>query len=542
VDPSLISARYDAVEELGSNPEALSAIRDSLRGCDDLQRHAGKLGTLRSGPRDLAGIALTATRLPGLMSVLGELDATLLSESAEMDLLADVAEWITGTLSDDPPLRPGDHGTVRDGFSPELDGLREIRRGGRSWIDSLVEREREATGIPKLSVGFNKVFGYYIEISKNYMDSVPEHYTRKQTLTGSERFVTPELKEMEARILRAEEQMTVLEREIFEELRSRVAGEVDRIRRTGEMLADLDVLASLALMSAERGYVRPSLVPGPALDIVNGRHPVLDRVLPAGECVPNHVSLHQARRILLVTGPNMAGKSTYLREAALLTVMAQAGSFVPAESMSFSPVDRIFTRIGSSDHLMRGQSTFLVEMSEVALMLNACTRHSLAILDEVGRGTSTFDGLSIAWAMVEYLHENPEHRPLVLFATHYHELSALVSRLPAAAGVCTQVRETGKKVVFLYRVEDGSADRSYGIHVASMAGVPGQVLKRARQVMEDLEKGRHLMPGSGMSDQLELPLNSPEHPLLEEIRTLQPDTLTPRRALEILYELMDRLD
>ncbi len=537
-----IRARHDAVEELSRNPDLLADIRRKLGNCDDLQRHSGKLGTLRAGPRDLLGISLTAALLPGIAADLSGFSSMMLAESAEMDLLEDVAEWIGETLSDEPPVRLGDRGVIRSGFSTELDNLRELLAGGKSWIESLVKRERESTGIPRLSVGFNRVFGYYIEVSKSFLEKVPDRYTRKQTLVGGERFITPELKEMESKILRAEEAMSALEQDIFEDLRSRVALEIERIRTAGEILATLDALSSLAHMVLDRGYVRPIVSAEPCLEIRAGRHPVLDRILPPGECVPNDINLCQARRIVLVTGPNMAGKSTYLREAALLTVMAQAGSFVPADHMLFSPVDRLFTRIGSSDHITRGQSTFLVEMSEVALLLNASSPRSLAILDEVGRGTSTFDGLSLAWAMVEYLHESPEHRPMVLFATHYHELTALVSRLPAAASVNILVRESGKKVIFLYRVEEGGSDRSYGIHVASMAGVPKEVLGRAKQVMHDLESGRHLMPGAGALDQLELPLSNPENPLLDEIRSLEPDSLTPRKALEILYELMEKLE
>jgi DNA mismatch repair protein MutS len=311
------------------------------------------------------------------------------------------------------------------------------------------------------------------------------------------------------------------------------------------MLAQLDVLASIASVAIERNYVRPSLSEIPEIDIQDGRHPVLDILLPHGECVPNSVRLDQTRRILLVTGPNMAGKSTYLRQTALLVIMAQAGSFVPAGSMKFSTVDRIFTRIGSSDRITRGQSTFLVEMAEAAALLNSSTPRSLAILDEVGRGTSTFDGLSLAWAMVEYLHQNQVHRPLVLFATHYHELTELGNLLSAVSNVNVMVRDTGGRVVFLYRIQEGSTDQSYGIHVASMAGVPSSVVRRARRVLTDLEAGRHLKPGGGGDNQLELKLESDkddEDPVVKSLRELDPDDLTPKRALEILYELRDRLN
>ncbi len=541
-DPGVVSGRHSAVEWLMGS-DRLERMRRMLADCADLPRQSGKLGTRRSGPRDLDAIRRTAALLPELLEGLPGKEGGVLSELRAMDRLEDVAKAIGEVLSDDPPARLADGGVIRGGVSRELDGLREIRSGGRKWIHDLRDTERERTGIPNLSIGFNKVFGYYIEVSRSHLEKVPESYTRKQTLVGGERYVTPELKEMEARVLRAEEEMASLEEHLYCELRERVAGEVSRIRETGRALARLDVLASLAAMASQRGYVRPELEGDPSLLIREGRHPVLDRVLPRGQCVPNDLRLESTRRILLVTGPNMAGKSTYLRQAALLVVMAQAGSFVPAARMAFSPVDRIFTRIGSSDRITRGQSTFLVEMSEAAALLNTCTTRSLAILDEVGRGTSTFDGLSLAWAMVEYLHDHRRHRPLVLFATHYHELVALAERLAAAANVNVAVRESGDGVVFMYRVQEGGTDRSYGIHVASMAGVPARVVRRARDVLGDLEAGRHLRHGGDL-DQLELPLED-EVPsktrtqAVDEIRKLDPDGMTPREALDVLYRLRD---
>jgi len=537
-----ILSRLDAVEELSLDSSRLGELRKHLGDCSDLLRQSGRLGTLKSGPRDLMAIANTASLLPVIASRICGCSSEILQGVTVMDTLTDLAGVIRDTLEDEPPLKIVDGRVIRQGFSRELDELREVQAGGKAWIASLVEREREATGIAKLTVGYNRVFGYYIEVSKSNLDKVPERFVRKQTLVGGERFITPDLKEYESKILRADSEIVILEQKLFAELRSGIAQDIPRIRSAGETLATLDVIASLAFIALERGYVRPKLETGPCLEISGGRHPVLEQSLPAGECVPNDLNLDSGRRILIVTGPNMAGKSTYLRQIALLVVLAQTGSFVPAESMTFSPVDRLFTRIGSADHILRGQSTFLVEMAETSLLLNSCTRHSLAILDEVGRGTSTFDGLSIAWAMVEYLHENPEHRPLVLFATHYHELTALGSRLAAAANVNILVRETGNRIVFLYRVEDGSTDRSYGIHVASMAGMPKSVLKRAKQVLTDLETGRHIMPGAGISDQLELPLSTPEHPVIEDIRALDPDSISPKKALELIYELREKLE
>ena len=547
-DRNVIRDRHDAVEWIAGRRDILDLLGGRLPMSADLQRQAGRLGTLRSAPRDLRAVAHTIAELPEIFSTLGAGEAPrLIQELASADPLTDVLGTIDATLSDSPPARISDGGVIRTGVSQELDELREIRSGGRSWITSREERERAATGIPNLSIGFNRVFGYYIEVSKSHLEKVPAHYIRKQTLVNAERFITPELKEVESRVLRAAEEIERIETELFASLRRQVAVHSLRIRETGLALAGIDVIAGLARIACERAYVRPSVLDSPGIRIIDGRHPVLERTLPRGECVPNSLRLDASRRILLVTGPNMAGKSTYLRQAALLVIMAQAGSFVPAASMAFSPLDRIFTRIGSSDRITRGQSTFLVEMAEAAALLNSSTIDSLAILDEVGRGTSTYDGLSLAWAMVEYLHDHAVHRPMVLFATHYHELTVLGSLLPAVANVNVSVRETGKKVLFLYRVEEGSADESYGIHVASMAGVPAQVLRRARKVLSDLEAGRHLMPGGSFSeDQLELELSEPhptgDHPALRELRGVDPDSLTPKRALEILYQLRDLID
>jgi DNA mismatch repair protein MutS len=546
-DRSVIRARHDAVEWLAGRRDLLRALEERLPMTADLQRQAGRLGTLRSAPRDLRAVARTLSELPAIFSAFGGDAPLLLLDLASADPLSDVVETIDAILADSPPARISDGGVIRTGVSDELDELREIRSGGRSWITSREERERAATGISNLSIGFNRVFGYYIEVSKSHLEKVPAHYIRKQTLVNAERYITPELKEVESRVLRAAEEIEKIETELFAALRQGVAVHSHRLRETGLALARIDVLAGLARIASERGYSRPGVLDSPGIHIVDGRHPVLERTLPGGECVPNSLRLDPSRRILLVTGPNMAGKSTYLRQAALLVIMAQAGSFVPATSMSFSPLDRIFTRIGSSDRITRGQSTFLVEMAEAAALLNSSTEDSLAVLDEVGRGTSTYDGLSLAWAMVEYLHDHAVHRPMVLFATHYHELTVLGSLLPAVANVNAAVRETGKKVLFLYRVEDGSADQSYGIHVASMAGVPGQVVRRARKVLSDLEAGRHLMPGGSFAEnQLELelcePHQTPDHPALQELRGVDPDSLSPKRALEILYQLRDLLD
>ena len=543
MDIAVIQNRHQAIEELIATG-LHHRIRKILEKATDLERQGGKLGTLRASPRDLRSIQQTAVLIPLIKKELSGSLSMLLEELSQMDSLELLAGRIDETICDDPPARISDGGYIKDGYSEELDGLRVVKKGGRQWMEKMLEREKAATGIAKLSVGYNKVFGYYLSVSNSFKHLVPDYFIRKQTLVGGERFITPELKEMEEKILTADESIAALEADIFNGLLLEVATSVGRIKMAGRGLSQLDVLSSLASIAAERGWVRPELSDDPALQITEGRHPVLEEMLPRGECVPNDVLLNSENRILLVTGPNMAGKSTYLRQAALLVILAQSGSFVPAESMTFSPVDRIYTRIGSGDRLSRGQSTFLVEMAEAASLLNGSTRRSLAILDEVGRGTSTYDGLSIAWAMLEYLHDNSEHRPMVLFATHYHELTSLASRLPLCANANVVVRETGNRIAFLYKVEEGAADRSYGIHVAAMAGVPSPVLRRARKVLQDLESGKHLLPSSGRDEtgQMTLPLANPEHPVLEEIRKMEPDSLTPRKALELIYLLRDRLD
>ena len=545
-DAEIISSRYDAIDSLLADSGAMDDIREILDNTADLQRQAGKLGTLRSAPRDLRAIADTLKLLPELSGILNGLKSRIMEDASKMDTLSGLRDYIDSVIVDSPPLKLSDGGVIREGISEELDELREVKSGGSGWIRSREKNERELTGISNLTIGYNKVFGYYISVSKSQLDKVPEHYIRKQTLVNAERFITPELKEVEAKVLRAGEEIEKLEVSLYSDIREKIAKECDRISETGRLLAELDVLCSLAYLANERGYVRPELATASSLSIKSGKHPILDQILPQGECVPNDLVLNIKRRILLVTGPNMAGKSTYLKQAALLVIMAQSGSFVPAEYMRFSPIDRIFTRIGSTDRITRGQSTFLVEMAEVASLLNASTSRSLAILDEVGRGTSTFDGLSLAWAMVEYLHNNAVHNPMVLFATHYHELTELGKLLPAVENVNVKVREAGNRVVFLYNVEDGSTDDSYGIHVASMAGVPKQVVRRAKKVLSDLEVGKHLMHDVSDGNQLELLIaeaeSDSEHPIVGELRDIDPNELTPKQALEILYELRDKID
>lgn len=531
-------ARHDAVEELLLSGRC-GMLTGMLSSFCDLERQAGRLLTLKSGPRDLHAIGATVAQLPSLARELSPFSSELLCEVSAMDTLDDIGDDIDSTIAPDPPARPGDGDTIAKGVSAELDELREARHGGRSWMAAMEESERAATGIQRLSIGYNRVFGYYIEVPRSMAGQVPERFVRRQTLATSERYTTPGLHEMEVKLLRAEEGIAELERTIFEGLRSRVAAGASRIRRTGALLSRLDALCGMAILAGERSYTRPVLADPPCFRLEDGRHPVLDVILPPGDCVPSSLRMDADRRILIVTGPNMAGKSTLLRQAAQTLVMAQAGSFVPATSFVFSPVDRLFTRIGSADRIARGQSTFLLEMADAAAVLNQSTPESFAVMDEIGRGTSTFDGLALAWAIIESLHDSPVHRPLVVFATHYHELTRLPSDLRNCANINVPVRETRQGIVFLYRAAEGPSDRSYGIHVASMAGVPPQVSARAARILARLEKGG--VPGETRDDQMTIDFDTPPDGLMEILRGISPDSMSPREAQHLLYEIREML-
>ena len=539
-DRAEISSRYDAVEEL-LNTGIWRGASELLASCCDLERQAGRLMTAKSTPRDLYSIGATAALLPGLVQEISSCGSVQLAAVSSMDTLDDLGAEIRRVLVPDPPAKPGGGDTIAKGVSAELDELREARHGGRSWLSGIEEKERRETGIQKLSIGFNRVFGYYIEVPRSMSGMVPDRYVRRQTLTGSERYSTPELREMESKILRAEEGIERLEREMVEKLRGEVAAGASRIRNTGMLLSRLDVFCGMARLASERAYVRPVLADSPCFRLEDGRHPVLDLILPSGECVPNSIRMDADRRILIITGPNMAGKSTLLRQAAQTLTMAQAGSFVPAASFAFSPVDRLFTRIGSADRLARGQSTFLLEMADAAAVLNQSTPESFAVIDEMGRGTSTYDGLALAGAILESLHDSPVHRPLVLFATHYHELTRLPADLKAAANLNVPVKETRSGIVFLYRAAEGPADRSYGIHVAAMAGVPPAVTARAARILARLEKDG-LSRADSTDGQMSMDFDSPSDALVQLLRSVSPDTLTPREAQQILYELRGMID
>jgi DNA mismatch repair protein MutS len=482
-----IEARLDAVADFVAAPAVRQEVRDGLKQMADLHRLGTRASTGRASPRDLAAVARTLRLLPDLRDRLAGCRAGLLRElHRHLEPCSELRQALDTALANDPPADPREGGVIRAGHDTRLDHHRATARAGKEWIARFQAEEATRTGIPGLKVGYNQVFGYYIEVSHTQARKVPGHYQRKQTLKSAERFVTPELKAHEEEVLGAEEQLRQREVELFVALRERVAGQAGKLQRSAEVLARLDVLAALAELAAAQGYCRPELSDELVLEIQDGRHPVLDQTLPAGTFVPNDALLGPEHgRFWLITGPNLAGKSTFIRQVALLTLMAQMGSFVPARRARIGIADRIFTRVGASDELSRGQSTFMVEMTEAANILNNATAKSLVILDEIGRGTSTYDGVSLAWAITEYLHDHSGCR--ALFATHYHELARLAEKLPGLRNYHVRVHEGPDDIVFLHQIAPGSADRSYGIHVARLAGVPGPVLERARQVLGELE-------------------------------------------------------
>jgi DNA mismatch repair protein MutS len=475
---------------------------------------------------------------PHIRALVARGDAPLLAQlHADLDPLDDVAAWIRSAIVDEPPLALNEGGIIRSSYHSDLDHLHGLVRGGRDWIATLQAEERARTGINTLKVGYNRVFGYYIEIGAAAARNAPPDYQRKQTLANAERFVTPGLKVREEEILNAQEKMQALELELFVALRARVAEQARRIQATADALATLDVLQALAEIAVSRGYCKPEVDDGGEIRIVEGRHPVVEDLMTRADFVPNDTVLDSAAAsMLIVTGPNMAGKSTYLRQVALITLMAQMGSFVPASRARIGVVDRIFTRVGASDNLVRGESTFMVEMIETANILNAATARSLLVLDEIGRGTSTFDGISIAWSVAEFLHDRI--RAKTLFATHYHELTELGNKLEHAKNVNVAVREYGDRVIFLYRIVDGGADHSYGIQVARLAGLPQSVILRAREILESLETGNQASVGLPQQMYLFGPgaLNEPSA-VERELEAIDPDKLSPREAQDLLYHL-----
>ena len=487
VVPGEIAARLDAVQELVERAEARERIRSALRPIRDLERLAARVSTGRAAPRELLGLGLSLDALPGLATALERLEAGRLAElRSGFDALPDVAARIEEAIDPESPHALKDGGVIREGFSADLDELRGMRGSAVEFIAGMQVRERERTGIDTLKIGFNKVFGYYLEVTRSKVDRVPEEWTRRQTLTNAERYLTPELKEWEAKVLGADDQIATLEARLFHSVRDAVAAEVGRIQAAAAHVAEIDFLVCLAEVAAAEDYVRPRLSDDIVFDIEEGRHPVVETTVARDTFIPNDMRLDDERRTLIVTGPNMAGKSTVLRQAGLIALMAHIGSFVPARRAHIGVCDRVFTRVGASDNLAAGQSTFMVEMTETATILHSATERSLVLLDEIGRGTSTYDGLSIAWAVTERLHELGAR---TVFATHYHELVGLAESLPRAAAFNVAVRETGEDIVFLYRLQPGGSDRSYGVHVARLAGLPPDVVGRAARILHVLESG-----------------------------------------------------
>ncbi|MDO3376701.1 DNA mismatch repair protein MutS [Geoalkalibacter halelectricus] len=545
-DAGQIRARLQAVGELRDKSMLRGDLRESLDGVYDLERLGARIAMAGAGAKDLVGLRTSLEKLPAILNLLGELEAPLLTHlAAAIDPLEDVRDLIAEALVDDPPFVLREGGLIRDGFNAELDELRLISREGKGWIARLEQQERERTGIGSLKVRYNKVFGYYIEITKTHLARVPEDYQRKQTLVNAERFITPALKEYENKVLGAEERIQALEYDLFQEVRAQVAVQGARLQATADALAELDVLLGLADLAHEADYVCPRIDESTVLHIEDGRHPVVERMNLGERFVPNDVLLDtEEHQLLIITGPNMAGKSTFMRQVALITLMAHLGSFVPARAARIGLVDRIFTRVGASDNLASGQSTFMVEMTETANILHNATTRSLIILDEIGRGTSTFDGVSIAWAVAEYLHDHAPVAAKTLFATHYHELADLALTCKRVKNWNVAVREWNDQVIFLRKIVKGGASHSYGIQVARLAGIPPAVVERAKEVLRNLEAGEFsaegrpaLARGRGRpqapSPQLSL-FDPGSDALRRKLEDIDVSVLTPLEALNVL--------
>jgi DNA mismatch repair protein MutS len=554
IDLEPVQDRLDAVEDLAFRTLERGRFHEALAGVQDIDRILGRVTLGTASPRDLVSLARSLRALPKAAEALVDGVAPLVRrELREMDPPLDVAEDVERTLVDEPPLSLKEGGLVREGVDAEIDRLRETSRGGKTTISAIEERERARTGVSSLKVRFNRVFGYYIEISKSNLDRVPADYIRKQTIAGGERFVTPELKEYEETVLKADERLVARELEVFEQLRARVAASAVRLQRTSRALSALDVLATLAEVACRYDYVKPRIVAGDELVYSEGRHPILER-LSTDPFVANDLRMgDRDARLYILTGPNMGGKSTFLRQTALVVLMAQMGSFVPAREAKIGLTDRIFTRVGASDQILRGQSTFMVEMQETAHILRHATGRSLVLLDEIGRGTATFDGLSIAWAVAEAIARGADGGPKTLFATHYHELTDLASELPTVGNLHVSAREWQENVVFLRKIEAGGCDRSFGIQVARLAGMPAPVVARAQEILANLERtefDREGRPRLARSDASPSPapggrqlalFAGPDDGVLEDLRKVDVDHLTPMGALGLLAELKKRL-
>jgi DNA mismatch repair protein MutS len=550
-DLGQLVARLDAVTELRESSLLRQDLAQLFGECYDLERLTARVATRRASPRDLGALVRTLAVVPRIKAKLAGRQSKLLGElEASLDLCPELRQQLESALVDDPPLALREGGIIREGHNADLDEFRSINRGGKEWIARFQAGEIERAGIASLKVGFNRVFGYYIEVTNTHAAKIPANYQRKQTLKNAERYITPELKEYEDKVLRAEERSIDLEYDLFLALREQAGFHAMRLQRTARALATLDVLVSLASVAARRNYCRPVLVTEPILEIRDGRHPVVEALSSSGQFVPNDASLGpETGRLMVVTGPNMAGKSTYIRQAALTLVMAQIGSYVPARSARIGIADRVFARIGASDELTRGQSTFMVEMVETATILNTATERSLVILDEIGRGTSTYDGVSLAWAVAEHLHDT--NRSRVFFATHYHELAELARSLDRVRNLNVAVREWEDEIIFLHKILEGSADKSYGIHVARLAGVPRSVIERAKTILAELEsqhldaasQSRLIQPGRKRRSsviQRSLFWGAHDH-IIDGIRRLDLSNLTADQALEKLREIQGQL-
>ncbi len=561
IDKEEIEKRLDAVEELKDNAISREEIREYLNPIYDLERLISKISYKSANPRDLVAFKTSLTMLPHIKYLIQGFSGTLLKEVEEqMDSLEDLCELLEKSIVEDPPILIKEGGIIKEGYNEEIDKLRNAKTEGKTWLAELEAKEREKTGIKNLRIKYNKVFGYYLEVTNSYKDLVPDYYTRKQTLTNAERYITPELKELEDMILGAEDKLFSLEYDLFGEIRDKIAGEIVRIQATARAVALIDVFASLAVVSEHNQYVRPKINEKGLIDIKAGRHPVVEKMITNDMFIANDTFLDNgAHRISIITGPNMAGKSTYMRQTALIVLMAQIGSFVPASSANIGIVDRIFTRVGASDDLASGQSTFMVEMTEVANILRNATSRSLLVLDEIGRGTSTFDGLSIAWAVVEHISNPKLLGAKTLFATHYHELTELEGKLSGVNNYCIAVKEKGDDIVFLRKIVKGGADRSYGIQVAKLAGVPDSVITRAKELAEELgdaditAKAREISAAGAKPkqkkkkyDQVDLEQMSlfdtvSDQDILQELNEVDVSTMTPVEALNTIYRLQNRL-
>ena len=560
IERTEIEERYDAIDEFNTNAITREEIREYLNPVYDLERLITRVTYQTANPRDLIAFRNSIHMLPPIKTLMSDFQSPLLKRLYEqLDTLDELYELIERSIAEEPPLTLHDGGILKEGYNEEVDRLRKAKTDGKSWLADLEAKEREKTGIKNLKIKYNKVFGYYLEVTNSFKDLVPDYFTRKQTLANAERFITPELKELEDVILGAEDKLIVLEYELFREVRQKVADEVVRIQKTAKAVAQIDVLASLATVAEQNNYCRPKLNEKGLIDIKGGRHPVVERMIQNEMFVANDTYLDNgSNRVSIITGPNMAGKSTYMRQSALIVLMAQIGSFVPAKSAKIGIVDRIFTRVGSSDDLASGQSTFMVEMSEVANILRNATSNSLLTLDEIGRGTSTFDGLSIAWAVVEHISNPRLLGAKTLFATHYHELTELEGKLNSVNNYCIAVKEKGDDIVFLRKIVKGGADKSYGIQVAKLAGVPDNVIERAKEIVEELSNNDiteivQNISAEGSSkrskpkldevdlEQISLLDTMDNDTILNELKELDLGQMTPIEAMNKLYELQNKV-